>query len=100
VYDDWRIIAILAFVYFFNIWFFVVLMTTFFSPVYIVYAVAFLLIKAIIEWTYLQPIARFYKEEKLLKFLFLYQPVHVFYTVFVGAWSQVGNYEWKGRTTK
>jgi cellulose synthase/poly-beta-1,6-N-acetylglucosamine synthase-like glycosyltransferase len=100
VYDDWRIIGILAFVYFFNIWFFVILLTAFFSPAFIFYALVFLFIKAIVECSYLNPVAKFYNEEKLLKYLFIFQPIHVFYTVFTGAWSQVGKYEWKGRTTK
>jgi cellulose synthase/poly-beta-1,6-N-acetylglucosamine synthase-like glycosyltransferase len=100
VYDDWRIIAILAFVYFFNTWFLVLLFSGILAPVYLIAAIAYLLIKASAEWNYLQPIARFYNEEKLLKYLFLYQPIHIFYTVFIGAWSQFGNYEWKGRSTK
>jgi cellulose synthase/poly-beta-1,6-N-acetylglucosamine synthase-like glycosyltransferase len=100
VYDDWRIIAILAFVYLFNIWFFVLLTAGIFSPVNLLLALLYWMIKATAEWNYLKPVARFYEEEKLLKYLFLYQPVHIFYTVFVGAWSQAGNYEWKGRNTK
>jgi cellulose synthase/poly-beta-1,6-N-acetylglucosamine synthase-like glycosyltransferase len=100
VYDDWRIIAILAFVYLFNIWFFVLLISAITNAVDFYLVLGFLFFKATIEWTYLKPVSRFYKEEKLLKYLFLYQPVHIFYTVFVGAWSQAGNYEWKGRNTK
>ena len=100
VYDDWKIIAILAFVYLFNIWFIVLLISAILNPVNFYSALGFLLVKAAVEWTYLKPVSRFYKEERLLKYLFLYQPVHIFYTVFVGAWSQAGNYEWKGRNTK
>ena len=100
VYDDWRIIAILAFVYLFNTWFFILLTASIFSPVNFLIVLLFLVIKASVEWNYLKPVARFYSEERLLKYLFLYQPIHIFYTVFVGAWSQTGNYEWKGRNTK
>ena len=100
VYDDWRIIAILAFVYLFNTWFFVLLVASIFSSVNFLIALLFLVIKASVEWNYLKPVARFYNEERLLKYLFLYQAFHIFYTGFVGAWSQAGNYEWKGRNTK
>lgn len=100
VYDDWRIIAILAFVYMFNTWFFVLLITGFYNPVYFIYFFLSLLVKAIVEWSYMKHVSDFYKEKDLLPLLFIYQPIHIFYTVIAGAWSQLGKYEWKGRKTK
>ena len=100
VYDDCRIIALLVMVYLFNLWFFVLLVSVFFEPSNFLWMVLYVLVKALIENRYLSAVAKFYGEEKLLKYLFLYQPIHIFYTVFVGALSQGGIYEWKGRKTK
>ncbi|MBA2746001.1 MAG: glycosyltransferase [Flavisolibacter sp.] len=100
VYEDKRLIGILAFVYFINLWMVVLTVASFFSMAYLPLALGFLLIKALSEMIFLYPVAQFFNEKKLLKYLFLYQPMHVVYTVFIGIWSQLGKYEWKGRITK
>ena len=100
LYDDYRMIALLAFVYVFNCLFFVLLAACFFKPVYGLYAVGFLLLKTAIEWPFVRAVARFYEEQKLMKYFLFFQPLHIFYTVVVGLLSQSGAYRWKGRTTK
>jgi hypothetical protein len=54
----------------------------------------------LIELPFVYSVAKFYNEQKLVRFLFLFQPLHIFYTVVVGIISQFGKYEWKGRKTK
>ncbi len=100
MYDDIKIKFILIFAYVFNLWFFVLAVSGLFSPIHFFYAFIFMLVKACIEFWFLKDVAKFYKEEELLKYLFLYQPLHLIYTIFTGLWSQFGNYEWKGRSTK
>ena len=100
VYDDYRIIAVLAFVYLFNCLFIALVITAFFKSFYLWYVVGFWIIKTIIEWPFVRSVAKFYNEQKLVKFLFFFQPFHIFYTVFVGFVSQFGHYEWKDRKTK
>lgn len=97
VYDDVRIIAVLVFVLLLNLLSFVLLLAGFFQPVYFLYLLLFLIGKALIEWPFVSSVARFYGQQKLLRYFFLLQPLHVFYTVFVGIWSQFGGYQWKGR---
>jgi len=100
VYDDWRIIAVLGFVLLFNLLFFVLLGTAFFRITYWVHFFVFLFGKTILEWPFVSTVAEFYDEKKLMRYFFFVQPLHIFYTVFVGIISQFGSYEWKGRRTR
>ena len=100
VYDDYRIVAVLFFVYLLNCWFLVLIIASFFNSAYWCYAAAFWILKAVIEFPFVYSVARFYEEQRLAKFLFIFQPLHIFYTVFIGSISQFGQYEWKGRKTK
>lgn len=100
VYDDYRIIVVLAFVYLFNCSFVALVFASLFNTYYLWYVIAFLVAKTIIELPFVSGVAKFYNEQGLVKFLFFFQPLHIFYTVFVGLFSQFGKYEWKGRKTK
>ena len=100
VYEDYRILAVLAFVYLFNCWFIVLLVSAAWHPVHALYALVFLMLKTLIEWPFVYSVATFYQERSLMKWFPLFQPLHVFYTVVVGLTSQIGGYEWKGRRTK
>jgi hypothetical protein len=100
VYDDWRIIAVLGFVLLLNLLFFVLLVAAFSNSYYWIDFFAYLFAKTIIEWPFVASVAAFYGEQKLMRHFFFIQPLHIFYTAFVGIISQFGNYEWKGRRTR
>lgn len=100
VYDDRRIIAVLAFVLLFNLLFFVLLIAAFVNKNYWLHVLIFLVGKTIIEWPFVSSVASFFGQQKLMRRFALLQPLHIFYTVFVGVLSQFGKYEWKGRRTK
>jgi cellulose synthase/poly-beta-1,6-N-acetylglucosamine synthase-like glycosyltransferase len=100
VYDDHRIIAVLAFIYLLNCFFFVLIIASFFYGYYAWYALGYWIIKTFIEAPFVSSVAKFYKEEKLMRYFFFLQPLHMLYTVSVGFLSQMGKYEWKGRKTK
>ena len=100
VYEDFRIIAVLGFIYLLNCWWLVMLVASVFRPAYLYSALGFLLVKAVIEYPFVRSIAKFYHLEKLTPWLFIFQPLHILYTVIVGLASQIGQYEWKGRRTK
>jgi cellulose synthase/poly-beta-1,6-N-acetylglucosamine synthase-like glycosyltransferase len=99
-YQDKRLFWVLLYVYLFNCWFFVLLLATFWNGYTWKIAAAFLILKTAIEWPFVAAVARFYNEQKLMRFFFFLQPLHMGYTVLVGAISQWGRYEWKGRTTQ
>lgn len=100
VYDDYRIVFVLAFVYLLNCLFVALIVASFFNSFCWWYVLGFWIIKTLIELPFVYSVAKFYNEQKLVKFLFLFQPLHIFYTVVVGITSQFGKYEWKGRKTK
>jgi cellulose synthase/poly-beta-1,6-N-acetylglucosamine synthase-like glycosyltransferase len=100
VYNDYRIIAVLVFILLLNTLFPVLLIAALINKSYWIYCLFFLAGKTGIEWPFVSSVAKFYGEQKLMRYFFLFQPLHAFYTVFVGLLSQFGNYEWKGRRTK
>ena len=63
-------------------------------------AAGFWIGKTIIEYPFVSSVAKFYDQEDLLRRFFIFQPVHMFYIVFTGLYSQFGTYTWKGRKTK
>jgi hypothetical protein len=99
IYDDKRLIAVLVFVLLLNLLpacFFVI---GIFQSHYLIYGLLFLLGKTVVEYPFVKSVAAFYNQQHLMRWFIFLQPLHVFYTVFIGIWSQVGSYEWKGRKT-
>lgn len=100
VYDDWRIIAVLGFVLLLNLLPFGLFLAALFNKIYWLHFVLFFFAKTIIEWPFVSSVAAFFNQQNLMRWFFFVQPLHVFYTVFVGLLSQFGKYEWKGRRTR
>lgn len=99
-YDDYRITAVLIFVYLFNHLFLVLLGATIINPSTWWMLVLYLVGKTLMEGVFLFSVSRFYKEEKLMFYFPLLQPLHILYTIVIGFISQFGQYEWKGRRTR
>ena len=99
-YDDKRIFWALLLVYCFNIWFVVTALAAFWNAALLWPLFVALFLKTIVEIRFLLPVARFFEQSYLLKWFPLLQPLHIVYTVLVGALSQVGTYEWKGRKVR
>jgi cellulose synthase/poly-beta-1,6-N-acetylglucosamine synthase-like glycosyltransferase len=97
VYDDKRLILVLAFVLLINLLPVVFFAMAIFQTKYLLYWICFLFGKALVEYPFVKSVSAFYGQQHLMRWFFFLQPLHVFYTVFVGIWSQVGGYEWKGR---
>ncbi len=99
-YDDHRVLLVLLFVYIFNFLFFVLLAAACIQHSYGWLLILYLAGKTVIEWPFVFSVARFYDEQKLIKYFPFFQPLHIFYVVSIGLISQIGKYEWKGRTVK
>ena len=100
VYDDKMVIAVLFLVYLVNCFFIVLVIAALLNSAYLWLLPGYLIIKSLIEFPFIYLVTRFYKEEKLRGYFFLFQPLHIMYTVLAGTLSQFGKYEWKGRKTK
>ncbi len=99
-YDDYRITLVLLFVYLFNLLFLVLLGATLFNVSNGWILLLYLLVKTLVEGIFLFSVSRFCKEENLMLYFPLLQPLHIVYTITIGLISQFGQYEWKGRRTK
>ena len=99
-YDDKRITAVLALVYFFNVWILVLMIAAFFNGSLALLFLVILLAKTLLELCLLYPVAVFFSQLKLLLWFPLAQPFHICYTVIAGWLGKFGTYQWKGRKVK
>lgn len=99
-YDDKRIFRALLLVYGFNLWFVLTALAALWDASRLWPVLVVLLLKTTVELRFLAPVARFFGQQRLLRWFPLLQPLHILYTVLVGALSQVGSYEWKGRRVR
>jgi len=99
-FDDKRIIAVLAFIYLLNLSFVLLPFAAIWFANIWWYWLAFIAAKTVIELRFMVPVARFFKEEKLLWWFPLMQPFHIAYTIVAGWLGKFGKYTWKGREVK
>ena len=96
-YKDYKLIAVLALVYLFNLSFLVLLIGSFWH-LYLLPAFLILLIgKFLVESVFVQTIAPFFNKEQLVKKFFSYQLLHITYMIVAGLFGLWGKYQWKGR---
>jgi cellulose synthase/poly-beta-1,6-N-acetylglucosamine synthase-like glycosyltransferase len=99
-FDDKRIMAVLVFIYLFNLLFFVLLVMAFWYPLLLLYWLIMLVAKTLIELRFMVPVAHFFNEERLLWWFPVMQPFHIAYTIIAGWLGKFGKYTWKGRVVK
>jgi poly-beta-1,6-N-acetyl-D-glucosamine synthase len=94
-YKDYRIFFALLLVLLINLLFPVLLAAGYYKTV-----ILYLIFKTVIELGFIYPVAKFYNQQRLLKWFLFLQPFHILYTITVGIVSQFTSYRWKGRKTK
>ncbi|WP_169540003.1 glycosyltransferase family 2 protein [Niabella aurantiaca] len=99
-YDDKRIFAVLLLVYLFNASFLVLLIAGFVNSIFFFVLPGFWILKTIIEYPFIKSVAQFFNKRSRLKYFFLFQPLHIGYTILAGFLGSFGRYEWKGRRVK
>jgi len=57
-------------------------------------------VKTIIEFPFVHSVAVYFGKQSMMKYFFIFQPLHIAYTVISGLFGQFGKYEWKGRRLK
>ena len=70
-----------------------------FSGTYIEVFIAFLF-KAIIDYSILKKAVVFFQKEDIFRYFYPLQILYPFYIVYIAVTSQMGSFEWKGRTYK
>jgi cellulose synthase/poly-beta-1,6-N-acetylglucosamine synthase-like glycosyltransferase len=96
-YDDRRLTGILLLVYLFNLAFPVALIAGIFDHRYFSLAAIMFMVKILVEYIFLFPVARFFSKRNVLIWFPFLQPLHIAYIVVAGFLGFRGSYEWKGR---
>ena len=99
-YNDIKIFSVLFLVYFFNCTLVALFITGFWMNFLWLYLAGILILKTLIEFIFLYPVAKFYNKQNLLSLFPFFQPFHIVYTVIAGWLGVFGSFEWKGRRVK
>ena len=101
-YKEWKIIAILAMVFFCCI---NIVLSIFLIPFFGMWGWGALMvplgIKLTIDYFFLSKLCQFFQRDGLMRSFWTSQLLHVLYIVGIGIWSNVSKqYQWKGRVTQ
>ncbi len=96
-YDDKRIFIVLLLVYLLNVFFLAGAVAAFFKTTWLMLVLLLLLAKVLIEFPFVNSVAIFFGQQKLMKYFPFLQPLHIGYTIIAGWLGKFGHYEWKGR---
>jgi cellulose synthase/poly-beta-1,6-N-acetylglucosamine synthase-like glycosyltransferase len=96
-YDDKRIFWVLVLVYTVNLLIASLVIAAFWDTTYLVLLLVLLLMKTWIEFPFVKSAATFFRQQKLMAYFPLMQPLHIVYTIVIGWLGKFGSYEWKGR---
>ena len=109
-YDDKRIFAVLVLVYTINVLLLILPFAYLFTKTqYSIFNIQYsictlwlclLLLKTIVEFIFLYPVAKFFGKQTMLWLFPLMQPFHIIYTVIAGWLGKFGHYTWKERNVK
>jgi cellulose synthase/poly-beta-1,6-N-acetylglucosamine synthase-like glycosyltransferase len=99
-YTDKKIIAVLIFVYVFNVWMLVLGVLSVFHPFIFLWFLGFLSGKIFFELFFIYPVAKFFNKEDMLWWFPVAQPLHIVYTIIAGWLGKFGSYRWKKRKVK
>jgi cellulose synthase/poly-beta-1,6-N-acetylglucosamine synthase-like glycosyltransferase len=96
-YDDKRIFRVLLLVYVVNLMFVVLGVAAWWNNWWLWLLVIGLVAKTAVEFPFVYPVARFFDQQRLLRWFPFLQPVHILYTVVIGFMGKFGSYRWKDR---
>ena len=99
-YNDIQIFSTLFLVYFFNCALLALFIFGFWMHFLWLGFISILILKTIVELTFIYPVAKFYNKQNLIKWFPFFQPLHIVYTVIAGWLGIFGSFEWKGRRVK
>ena len=93
----WRIFRVLLLVYLINLFFFGLLVASFWNTWWFWLLVCLLALKTVVEYPFVRSIATFFGQQELMVYFPLLQPLHIIYTIVVGWLGKFGSYYWKDR---
>lgn len=99
-YKDKRIFYVLLLTYFVNIGFLVMIIASIIDSYWLSFLCLLLFAKILIEFPFVNAVAIFFDQQKLMRYFPFLQPLHILYTIFAGWLGRFGSYRWKSRTVK
>jgi cellulose synthase/poly-beta-1,6-N-acetylglucosamine synthase-like glycosyltransferase len=96
-YDDKRIFRVLLLVYLINLLFVALAIAAFWNAGWGLLLLVLLAAKTIIEYPFVRTVAGFFRQDPLMAYFPLLQPLHILYTITVGWLGKFGSYRWKDR---
>ncbi|HEY0678053.1 MAG TPA: glycosyltransferase [Chitinophagaceae bacterium] len=99
-YQDKKVFWVLLLVYLLNFLMLTLFILSFFNPDVLIVLILFLFSKTLLEFPFVNMVASFFREKRLMKFFPLLQPLHIVYTIIAGWLGKFGRYQWKGRTVR
>ncbi len=99
-YRDKNIFFVLVLVYLLNLSLFIALIMGFWMQLFWFIFLFACIVKGIIEYLFVYPVATFFSRKNWMNLLLIYQPAHILYTLITGWLGAFGKFEWKGRSVK
>ncbi len=96
-YKDKIIIAVLAWLYIFNVMLLLLFFASLFSVKFLLVLLILLFAKILVEAWFMKPVLRFFNEIDFMRSFPVLQPLHILYIVASGFLGRFGSYRWKGR---
>ena len=99
-YEDKKVFRVLLLVYILNGCYVLLAIAAFWKATWFFFLVLLLIAKILIEFPFVNVIAHFFDQSRIMKYFPFMQPLHIAYTVVAGWLGKFGSYEWKGRRIK
>lgn len=98
-YQDRRIFYVLLLVYLLNLGLLVLTIACIWKNRSFMYFLLLLMLfaKILIEFPFVQSVARFFGQQRLMRYFPFLQPLHILYTIIAGWLGRFGSYKWKDR---
>jgi len=99
-YKDKKIFYVLLITYMLNILLFASVFVAISHIDYIWLFVLLFVVKVLVEFPFVNAVATFFNQQRLMKYFIVMQPVHIIYTLISGWVGRFGSYSWKLRRIK
>jgi cellulose synthase/poly-beta-1,6-N-acetylglucosamine synthase-like glycosyltransferase len=99
-YTDKKLYYVLLLTYVVNTCFLVLAIAAIVDLYWLPFLLMFLLAKILIEFPFVNSVAIFFGQKRLMRYFPFLQPLHILYVVIAGWLGRFGSYEWKSRIIK
>lgn len=99
-FEDKKIFYALLLTYFVNVGFVVMMVASAIQVKWFSFLLLLFVMKVVIEFPFVNAVARFFGQQRLMPVFPVLQPLHILYIVIAGWLGRFGSYEWKSRIIK